>query len=1293
MSLLFPISGRSPQATRANAGRLAAWLAGPGTEADPADIAHTLALRRSHLACRAFAVAADHAELGAGLRALAGTDAVEQAARFALPEPVLVFSGHGSQWCGMGAEMLRDEPVFAAVVDELEPVFAAEGRGSLRTLLCDTDLTTAAFADVQPAIFAVQYGLTRVLAGYGVRPAGVIGQSMGEVAAAAAAGALSVADAARVICRRSTLMQERLANRGATALLDVGRQDVLARLADRPGIDIAGYTSTRSTVVAGDRDQVAALVAECEAAGHCAHVVPGVGMAIHCRMVDDILPELLDELADLRPRTPLLRFYSTAVDAAGPSLLDAAYWAANLRNPVRLEQAVLAAVADGARVFVEVAPHPLLLRSLRDTLEDHVVRPVRLVETLRREQPARPAVLTTLGTLHTAGAHVDWSALQPAGTLVDLPTTAWQHQMFPSGPGPRQGQSPGSHPLLGAHVRLPGTPVRHVWQSTVDIAESPWLADHRVREEAVLPATAYCEMALAAAQAAFDVPLDELELSDVGFLRPLALTTPVTVTTMLTRSGAGATVEITAESDVDVVLHARASVTYTGSRAVPRPTRSGIDLSAENATGIHRELCSLGIRYGPAFTGLRALTVQGAVAHYVVRAPAELPRDGRFVFHPALLDACLHGIAAITRDDTGALRVPASLARLRVWRRPDLGGELHCRAFIDGDGVNSSVGVVIADPAGRPIAEIAGLAVRRLSDATVESPVDDLLYTMDWEGAPRRGVTDSGRTWSVVPLGGQVEVADALTAELVRLGGHAAGADEPDAIVLLADRGHPADPSAAALAGVQTALSGLRRWSAARPRLFVVTYGAYATGERPDLIGAGLVGLVRAVREELPELAPVHLDVSAGTTTSVIAEELAAAFGASEWDSEVALQGERRAVARFVRLPETASTEAPTPLVRPGDGYAITGGTGGLGLRTTRWLAARGAGHIALNARSEPGPVARREIEAIEASGTRISVVRGDIAEPGVAARLLAAVTDAGVPLRGVVHAAGVLDDGLLPDLDDARLSTVWRPKADGAWLLHEASVGHRLDWWIAYSSFAGALGSPGQANYAAANTFTDALVRWRHAAGLPGLSIAWGPWSEVGLVKDATFPGVGSMTPEVAFAALERAIGSGVANVVAAALRPEALLAARPHHALSELFARLVTAGERDDGFDVAALSGLRDDERIAVVRDRVRQRVCQVLGYPLERVTDDLPLVELGLDSLSAVQIRNAIRADFGQELPVSRVLQGATLADLARDLDPLPADTSQHTATATRLAERRAMTRAGGTARLRERRRAAR
>ncbi len=1294
------ISGKTPQRVAASAGVLADWLAGLGATVPIADVAATLN-HRSRYGIVATVSARDAAESVAGLRALAagqpglGVVACHEASPG--PGTVFVYSGQGAQWAGMGRQLLADEPAFAAAVDALEPVFVDKVGFSLRHVLQVGEPLTG-IARIQPVLVGIQLALTELWRSYGVEPDAVIGHSMGEVTAAVVAGALTPAEGLDVIATRSRLMS-RLSGQGAMALLELDAAAAERLIADYPEVSVAVYASPSQSVIAGPPDLVDELIAKVDARGLLARRVE-VDVASHHATIDPILPELRTALDYLNPAGPRIPVINTAEYPGGATMFGAEYWVANLRNPVRFSRAIQQAAADHS-TFIEISPHPLLTHAITETLTQ---RSARVSATVYRDQPETLTFHTQLALVRPP---VDNAPAGRRDLLVDLPPTPWLHTRYWMQTPTAGGEFTGSHPLLGMHVELPAGGA-HVWQSDVGTELNPWLADHRVHGQPVMPGAGFAEIALAAGCAALGRPVDELELGRLEVEQILPLDTRTRLITQLFGDGDGAArVEIHSRSAAGHwKRHAVARVAArTGEAAEQVPGPDSAPVPGPGVTGgpttlapndFYTGLRRTGAYHGPAFAALTKIvrTADTATQTEIVLPDEATPYRGA-VLHPVMLDAALQSLAAampaeILANSSEVTYLPVAMESVRVFG--EVGRRARCRAELVSiaDGGGDAVGqITLTDDAGRRLAQVSGVYLRRIQRQTVPLPLSQKLFKAVWEEVPIPSGGDAKGSWLVLTDGPDSAAAEfavgflsrdrrVITADLndesevQNAFAEVAGdpALPPAGVVFMAADGGDGDDLDRALiharemvwsvaAAVRSITGG---WHGKPPRLWLVTRGGLVVGdgsgglEAGDPVAGTLRGVVRVLAYEHPALQTTLVDLDADDAA---AAALTVELGAPNTDDVVAWRGGRRFAERLARATEP---ERRTDTVVRSDGsYIVTGGLGGIGLTVARWLADNGAGRVVLNGRSAPS-ASTLDVLTELGSRTEIVVELGDVAEPGVARRLLTAAEDGGRPLRGVIHSAAVLDDQLVSGLTKESLATIWAPKAAGAVRLHqalqEAGADRQLDWWVGFSSMASLLGSPGQLSYACANAWLDALVQWRRAAGLPATAINWGQWADVGLARTLSFSVLDPMSPTEGLEALDAVLAGDVTNIGIARLRLDRAAEAFPEIGQLSYFANLAAELDLTDADDdwagPDALRELDAADVDRVVTARLRKRISAVMGFSGDGAIEiDQPLTGLGMDSLMAVRMRNTVRADFGVEPPVALILQGATLADLAVDL----------------------------------------
>ncbi|HEX2091755.1 MAG TPA: SDR family NAD(P)-dependent oxidoreductase, partial [Longimicrobiaceae bacterium] len=480
-------------------------------------------------------------------------------------------------------------------------------------------------------------------------------------------------------------------------------------------------------------------------------------------------------------------------------------------------------------------------------------------------------------------------------------------------------------------------------------------------------------------------------------------------------------------------------------------------------------------------------------------------------------------------------------------------------------------------------------------------------------------------------------------------------------------------------------VQALVRAGAARPpRLWIVTRAAQGfDGGTVHPAQAPLWGLGRVIALEHPELWGGLIDLDPAADTDE-ARRLAREVTVGDAGDQVAFRGGRRHVARLVRAAPPGPTE---PVVHGEASYLVTGGLGSLGIRVAQWLVARGARSVLLVGRRDPGAAARDIIAAMEHEGARVTLVRADVADRAGLEAALAAPLRELLPLRGVVHAAGSLDDGVLYLQDAARFAAVMAPKVAGAWNLHRLTLGLPLDFFTLFSSAASLLGSPGQGNYAAGNAFLDALAHHRRARGLPAVSINWGPWAEVGMSasleerssRQWVPRGVTPVRVADGLQAFGRLSGGALPQVGVLPVEWGEFMAQFPAGAFPRVLREMAReAGVRETGTAPAAgdpplLAALRQappSERRALLTDGIQQRLARVMGLDGAELPEaDLGFFQMGLDSLMAIELKSRLGADLGIDLPTTLVFQHPTIEALVDYLLPelVPAEVPEPAAAA--------------------------
>ncbi|NKZ09287.1 SDR family NAD(P)-dependent oxidoreductase, partial [Actinomadura latina] len=1122
------LSAASERRLAAQAGRLRDRLA-----ADPSlrllDVGYSLATTRAALKHRVAIRAAGRDEALRALSALAaGEDPGPGApvrSRAADTDGLtgFLFSGQGCQRPGMGRALAAAHPVFAAAFDEVCDLLDPLLPRPLRDVIGAADsaeLDRTGFT--QCALFAYEVALFRLLESWGVRPAMVAGHSIGELAAAYVAGVLPLPGACRLVAARGRLMQA-LPPGGAMAAIRAAEEEVRPHLT--AGVAVAAVNGPEATVISGAEAEVLAVASRFPKASRL-----NVSHAFHSPLMEPMLDEFRAVAAGIdfaEPGLPVVSAVTGRLAAPG-ELASPDYWVRQVREPVRFAAAVRTMADQGAVRYLEIGPDAVLAPLAAAVLDG---RPALAVPAARKGADEAGTLAESLALLHTDGGRVDWRAvLDGTGARrVELPAYAFEAQRYWFDPEPvaagaaAHGQDDAAHRLLSAVVAAPETGGVTL-TGRLSHAAQPWLADHDVLGTVMFPGTGYVELAVRSGEEAGCPVVEELTIEAVMPVPADGATAIQAVVGGAGESGRRSFAVYSrmegAGSDVPWTRHVT-GVLAPAELPPPAPAAPDAAWPPEGAdevdiTGVYDYLTGQGYHYGPMFRGLRALWRRGPEVFAEVALPDEAAGDAAgYRLHPALLDAALSAtdfLGGRRPQDVGATMLPFAWTGVGV----HTGGATRLRVRINWAGTGAADGsdavrLELADTGGRPVATVESLVVRAVTPdrvaaaaaAATGTRMRETMFRLGWDSLPlgTAAAPDTGG-WAVLGRGAGLGLPGAAAFDDLR--GLAAGAPVPEVVLFecpaaaraaAEDRAPAAEDRvpAAASALLHSVLALLRDWLAddrfARSRLVIVTRAAVDAGAvDPGAVDPGQAavwGLVRAAQAEHPGRFVLVDLLDGGLPPAVLATG----------EAEMSVRGAEIRVPRLAPVPGS-DPERPAPWDRGGT-VLVTGGTGGLGALVARHLvSAHGVRHLLLVSRTgAAAPDAAGLVGTLTGLGAEVEVAACDVADRDELAAVLAAVP-AGRPLRAVVHAAGVMDNATLADLDGERLDRVVRPKIDGAWNLHVLTRDLDLTAFVLFSSVSGLAVGAGQANYAAANRFLDALAARRRAEGRPASSLSFGLWT-----------------------------------------------------------------------------------------------------------------------------------------------------------------------------------------------------
>ncbi|MBF6370411.1 SDR family NAD(P)-dependent oxidoreductase, partial [Nocardia puris] len=1019
------------------------------------------------------------------------------------------------------------------------------------------------------------------------------------------------------------------------------------------GVSIAAVNGPESVVISGPADAVDRVVAALDVR----HKRLTVSHAFHSALMEPMLEEFRAVAESVTYARPSLPWVST-LTGAQIDTVDAGYWVRQIRQAVRFADAASTLDELGLAAIAEVGPDAILT----PLLDGLTQTPAVALQARNRNVDAEnsgdsvtgqsESLIDGLARLHCLGADIDWAAFY-AGTgakKVKLPTYAFQRQRYWLHPSTRTttggGLDPIDHPVLTGALHVSDADTT-VLTGTLDPATQPWLTQHTIGASTIVPGTLLLELAFRAAGA---VEPELYRVEEFTIAGALELTDrPVTV-----RVNVGAAddegvrrldIQSRPDGERDWRTHATGSLAPGDDAAEADaleqwPPAGATEIALDDA---YDNAADHGYGYGPLFRGLRALWRRGDDYY----AELTLPEDDSetssgasgFTLHPALLDAASHPLVPGIADPDRPALLPFSWSGVTVPRA----AATALRAHLAPAGADA-VRMALTDELGTPVVTVTSLALRPQAAAAT---ADDTLFVPQWDEIRSPAVPSDRSTWAAI--GDDVPGVPTRYADL----GAVTGTHPVILFTPRASRSDEPTPDAAhaviedALNAARTVLTDERFRDT---RLVVATESAAGPGA-DNLAHAGVWGLIRSALTEQPDRFTL-IDVD-GDLRSWDSLDAALATG----EPQLAIRGGALHVPRLARVRKTAAAQR-NPWTT--GAVLITGGTGTLGAATAKHLVtAHGARQLVLLSRrgaDAPGAVELRD--ALSELGAEVALVACDVTDRDALTAVLAEH-----PVSAVVHTAGVLADGVLASLTTEQLHTVLRPKVDAAWALHEATRALDLGAFVLFSSLAGLVGTAGQANYAAANTFLDALAEHRRSAGLHALSIAWGLWEEsTGLTDEMSAVdrdrirriGVRPLSTEAGLRALDDAIGLDHAVLAATGLDTDALRSPDARvPAVLRRFAPARTRRRTESGL-AARLARLSATERAAALLDLVRGTAATVLGHSDSGAVDaERQFQEMGFDSLTAVELRNKLGEATGVRLPATLVFDHPTPAALAARL----------------------------------------
>jgi 6-methylsalicylic acid synthase len=1257
-----------------------AWLSTSSCDRSMQKVASTLALHREHHDHRIAIVVEDTEDAVTAFKAVADGATPQWCTRDTsiLPEGerslTWVFSGHGAQWPEMGVEMLC-VPSFFAAVSELEGIVVSEmGFSALQSL---KDGNFGRTEEVQVLTYIMQIGLTAVLQSKGVVPQAVVGHSVGEIAAAVAAGCLTAKEGALLVCRRAKLYRE-VQGLGAMYLIAMPFAKVKVELAGRQDVVAAIDTSTSSCVVSGEEAAAQEYANTLINRGVKATRVKS-DVAFHSPMLEPLgepLVECLDK--SLSPQPARIPLYSTSsTDTRCTGLRDSEYWVNNMINPVLLTSAIAAAVDDGRRIFMEISTHPIVSHSISETCEDHGLENFHVIPTLLRGKPANKCLLSAMGKLYCTGASVDLRMLTGPSWDPELPGTVWAHKPIwrkvdPGSLEAANRHDVEEHTLLGERLLIAGNDLV-IYNTKLDEHTKPFPGDHPLHGTEIVPAAVLINTFVHATQAT--------SLSNVVLRVPVALGAPrqvqiqvsdkdsqVKITSRLERSNDGPedlswVTHTTSEFKTDI----RSNICEINVDAIKTriaselPSNFSIDYLAKVGVSAMGFPWQVSEHYG----NLQEMIALVDVAPDV--DDSSFPQWDSTSWAP-LLDAATSIGSTIFYDDP-KLRMPAQVGEVlfNTLSPPPKTGWIRVERAA---GVDSAVNVDVLSMQGEVLVQVTSMRFAEIEGTPgTNRNMDSLVHHLAW--TPAVYSEKPVQLDHIVLIG---EPRDDFNSQLssskldftwystfdeYRKGLETRSEVQRCAIVYLPRGvGSIEDVPRAALQTTDQLLQITKHAAKhlAQGKVFVITTDVFESSSATALSHAPLRGLSRIIASELPDLWGAMIDLESPDFPISIMKYV------RDQDIVRMIDGVPRTsrLRSLTRETLRRKNDTTTILPKPEGTYVITGGLGALGFEVAEFLVSKGARRLVLLSRralpprsqwpnaSKEAMLTIQRILALEAAGATVYAVSLDITNNTASDELLKCLEDLQLPpVLGVVHAAGVLENELVLETTREAFARVLDPKVSGAMALHQAFPPKNLDFFVLFSSCGQLFGFPGQSSYASGNAFLDGLAAHRRGLGDNSVSMLWTSWRGAGMASSTEFisaelesRGITDITAEDAFRAWEHLDKYDVDHAVV--LRSSVFDAGEqlPTEVLANIAVRRSVAENTEQkSTEASETSGIptQSPELDVFLLEKIRTCVANVLMLDgADDVEPHAALSDLGLDSVMTVALRKQLQSTLHVKVP---------------------------------------------------------
>ncbi|NEP00100.1 MAG: SDR family NAD(P)-dependent oxidoreductase, partial [Symploca sp. SIO2E9] len=1207
-------------------------------------------------------------------------------------------------------------------------------------------------AYTQPALFAVEYALAQMWLSWGIKPDVVVGHSLGEYVAATLAGVFTLPEALKLVAHRGRLMQQLPPNGEMHAVMASAQriQTLLNNSNLATEIAIAAVNAPQAVVISGTTSALESFIKALREQGIKSKQLQ-VSHGFHSPLMEPMLAEFRELASQINYKTPKIELISNLTgEVVDTEITSEQYWCNHICQAVQFAPAIATLAEKGYELFVEIGVKPVLLGMARQCLPDYQAK---WLPSLGLGKQDWQQILETLGELYVAGVEVDWASVEAdyPHQRVPLPTYAFQRHSYWLDPIPvkQQQLTPSSfakiHPLLDRQLNSPLLR-ETLFESYLSIDSLPFLADHKIYDQVVVPGAFHLSLLLGAAALTFNNPRCSLEQvlfpkilvisESEGSLVQLGIIPDenqnqgdfqlISLDNNSTQSNSSWKVHGTGR----IVSHSKASDSELSQIAIAEvKSRCGQLITGKQ---LYTNLSQREIHLGSTFRWIQSVWKGEGELLCQMQTPQSLTDISSYQIHPTLIDSCFQMLVAMLAHDLEETVIPFSIEQFQFFE-PPTSSQLWCYARQRANSKEKTKEIIadieLFDHQNQLIAKITGFQGKKIDrqvlQQSLQPDLSNWLYQVNWQpqaltAGKKALLSEQAGNWLIFAdrSGLGLKLAQSFQNKgyqtLTVMPGESYQKLDSQSYII-----NPAQPEdfrqllqeiqghKLPLQGVvhlwsldseTEAISNLESLEKAQIlscgstlhlvqalnqtaiveefRLWLVTRGTQAieTVSTPiQLQHSTLSGLAPVIALEHPQLQCSTLDFSlereVDETETILQELLNPGV-----EDKIAYRNGSRLVARLVSSSSSKSTSAIT--VDSNSTYLITGGLGSLGMLLAKSLVQQGAKHLVLLSRRQPNCALESSLAQLEAKAAKITVLQADVADYSQLEQVFQQIQSTLPPLRGIIHAAGVLDDAMLTQLSWQRFTKVLSPKVAGSWNLHTLSAQLPLDFFVCFSSAAALVGSLGQGNYAAANAFLNGLAHYRQSLGLPGISLNWGPWAETGMATRLgkqhqarlQQQGLTPITPQQGLQVFQELLQSNQACLGILPVNWSKFAQKFPPGTQTPFFSQLIykivqatpkKQGAAQEKQILGQLQAATVDNYDRILLDYIADIVLKVLGLDRSQLQVNQPLDSMGLDSLMSAELKNRLSSNLEVDIPMVSFIQGVTVVDLVTQIKQLLGD----------------------------------